>query len=313
MEIRHLLYFTEVARRHSFSAAAEALYVTQPTISKMVQNLEDELGVFLFNRAGKKVELTDAGRAILKPAQDIVKAFQNLSTELDEVAHLRTGNIRIGMPPMAGVGYFSQIAGGFSKKYPQISIQWLEFGSKWVEQGLLAGEVDLGIIQLPLHDDRFEIFEFVCEPVVAIVGPGHKFFKQRTVNLQDLSNDKFILFREDFALHDQILEQCRRLGFSPQIAAQSSQWDFIVGMVEENLGIGFLPENVWRRNSRKQVQMLKLEGCPLCWNLAVIWEKNRHLSFAARQWLAFAQTALQGNSPQNSATKEKRNDREANN
>ena len=305
MEIRHLIYFTEVARRHSFSAAAEALYITQPTISKMVHNLEEELGVPLFNRVAKKVELTDAGRAILKPAQDIVKAFQNLSTELDEVAHLRTGHIRIGMPPMAGVGYFSQIAGGFSKKYPQISIQWLEFGSKWVEQGLLAGELGLGIVQLPLNDARFEIFEFVCEPVVAIVGPGHKFFEKRSVALQDFSGDKFILFREDFALHDQILDQCHRLGFSPQIACQTSQWDFIVGMVEENLGIGFLPENVWQRNARKQVRMLTLAGYPLRWNLAVIWEKNRHLSFAARQWLKFAQAALQDNLPPISGPKEK--------
>ena len=294
MEIRHLLYFTEVARKRSFSAAAEELFITQPTISKMVRNLEEELGVALFNRATKKVELTDAGKAILKPAQDIVKAFQNLSAELDDVAHLRTGNIRIGMPPMAGVGYFSKIAGEFSKKFPQVSIQWLEFGSKRVEQGLLAGELDLGIVQLPLLDSRFEVFEFVCEPVVVIVGPGHRFHRQKSVSLNSLSMDKFIMFREDFTLHDQILDQCRQLGFSPQIACRTSQWDFIVGLVAENLGIGFLPQKVWEMNAKKQVRMLMLEESPLRWNLAVIWEKNRHLSFAARQWLLFAQKSLQG-------------------
>ena len=304
MEIRHLLYFTEVARQHSFSAAAEALYITQPTISKMVRNLEEELGVALFNRATKRVELTDAGKAIIKPAQDIVKAFQNLSAELDDVANLRTGNIRIGMPPMAGVGYFSKIAGDFSKKFPQISIQWLEFGSKWVEQGLLAGELDLGIVQLPLLDSRFEVFEFVCEPVVAIVGPGHRFHEQTSVSLNSLSMDKFIMFRDDFTLHDQILDQCRALGFTPQIACQTSQWDFIVGMVAENLGIGFLPQKVWEMNAEKQVRMLMLEGSPLRWNLAVIWEKNRHLSFAARQWLRFAKESLQGTIISNRAIEE---------
>ena len=292
MEIRHLIYFTEVARCRNFSSAAEALYVTQPTISKMVRNLEEELGVALFNRASKKIELTDSGRAILKPAQDIVKAFQNISSELDDVAHLRKGNIRIGMPPMAGVSYFPRIIGEFNKKYPQISIQWIEVGSKRVEQGLLDGDIDLGIVLLPLNDPRFQIFEFVCEPVVLIVGPGHRLHECKTVQLQNLSEDKFIMFREDFALHDQIIEHCHKLGFSPEIACQTSQWDFIVGMVEENLGIGFLPKKVWEMSGKKKAHMLTLEENPLIWRLAVIWEKNRHLSFAARQWLSFAQSAL---------------------
>jgi len=292
MEIRHLIYFTEVARQRNFSAAADSLFVTQPTISKMIRNLEEELGVALFNRVAKKVELTDAGRVILKPAQDIVRSFQNLSMELDDVAHLRKGNVRIGMPPMIGVGYFSKIIGEFSKRYPQISIQLIEVGSISVEQGLLEGDIDLGIVLLPLEDARFNVFDFVQEPVVAIVGPVHPLRNQQSVALQDLSADKFILFRKDFALHDQVLEQCRRLGFSPQIACETSQWDFIVGMVAENLGIGFLPQKVWKLNAKKQVHMLMLRDTPLRWNLAVIWEKNRHLSFAARQWLSFAQNAL---------------------
>jgi len=292
MEIRHLIYFTEVARCRNFSAAAEALYVTQPTISKMIRNLEEELGVALFNRVAKKVELTDAGRVILKSAQDIVQTFQNLSAELDDVAHLRKGNIRIGMPPMAGVSYFSKIIGDFSKIYPQISIQLIEVGSISVEQGLLDGDMDLGIVLLPVDNARFNVFDFVKEPVVAIVGPGHPLRDKKSAALQDFSTDNFILFRKDFALHDQVLTQCNKCGFSPQIACETSQWDFIVGMVAENLGVGFLPQKVWELNAKKQVHRLMLHNTPLVWNLAVIWEKDRHLSFAASQWLAFTQNAL---------------------
>ena len=292
MEIRHLIYFTEVAHRRNFSASAEALFVTQPTISKMIRNLEDELGVALFNRVAKKVELTDAGRAILKPSQDIVRAFQNLSAELDDIAHLRKGTIRIGMPPMTGVSYFSKILGDFGKIYPHISIQLIEVGSISVEQDLLNGDLDLGIVLLPLSGERFNIFDFAWDLVVAIVGPDHPLRKKRTVKLQDLSEDKFIMFRKDFALHDQIIEQCKTLGFSPQIACQTSQWDFIVSMVSENLGVGFLPRKIFDLIVKKQVHMLMLQDNPLLWNLAVIWEKDRHLSFAARQWLEFARNAL---------------------
>ena len=160
-------------------------------------------------------------------------------------------------------------------------------------------------MQLPLRDSHFEVFEFVCEPVVVIVGPGHRFHGETSVSLKSLSMDKFIMFREDFTLHDQIIDQCRELGFSPQIACQTSQWDFIFGMVAENLGIGFLPQKVWEMNAKNQVQMLMLEDSPLRWNLAVIWEKNRHLSFAARQWLRFAQKSLQGTIPSNQANEER--------
>ena len=292
MEIRHLIYFTEVARQRNFSAAADALFVTQPTISKMIKNLEEELGVALLNRISRKVELTDAGRAILKPAQDIVSSFQNLSAELDDLAHLRKGNIRIGMPPMAGVSYFSKIIGDFSQLYPQIVTQMIEVGSKSVEQGILDGDIDLGIVLLPVDDARFGIFEFVKEQVIAIVGPQHPLRDLGTVSLKAFCADKFILFRKDFALHDQILEQCKHFGFTPHISCQTSQWDFIVGMVAENLGVGFLPRKVWELNAKKQVHMLQLQDSPLAWNLAVIWQKDRQLSYAARQWLSFAQKAL---------------------
>ena len=290
MEIRHLIYFVEVAHQRNFSVAAESLFITQPTISKMIHNLEEELGVALFNRVAKKVELTDAGRAILKPAQDIIRAFQNLSSELNEVAHLKKGNIRIGMPPMTGATYFPRIIGDFNKIYPQITIQLIEVGSISVEQGLLEGDLDLGIISLPLADSRFNIFNFVKEPVVVIVGPDHPLRNNLSVSLHDLSAEKFIMFKKDFSLHDQVMNQCKKTGFVPQIACETSQWDFIISMVEENLGIGFLPMKIWNLNIKTKVHMLTLQDDSLCWNLAIIWEKNRHLSYAANQWLTFAQS-----------------------
>lgn len=292
MEIRHLLYFTEVARTRNFSAAAETLFVTQPTISKMIRNLEAELGVVLFNRRTKNVELTDAGRAMLKPSQDIVRAFRSLRDDLDDVANLRTGCVRIGMPPMAGASYFSRIIGDFSKLYPRIDIQLIEVGSFRVEQGVLEGALDLGIVMLPLEDARLDRFDFVREPVVVITGPDHPLKDRQSVDLEELSGDRFILFRKDFALHDQVLEQCRLRGFTPQIACQTSQWDFMVGMVAEDLGVGFIPRKVWEMNSGAQVHCLNLNGSPLIWHLAVIWESGRHLSYAARRWLSFARESL---------------------
>lgn len=106
MDIRQLQYFMEVARLQSFTKAAESLYITQPSISKTIRNIEEELGVTLFDRSGKKVVLTDAGRIIYEQAQPIVKSFQSLSSELGDLKNLKKGHIRLGLPPMVGSSFF---------------------------------------------------------------------------------------------------------------------------------------------------------------------------------------------------------------
>lgn len=90
----------------SFTKAAQSMFITQPTISKTIKSLEDELGVALFDRIGKRIELTDAGKVIELQAQAIVKSFQSLSSELSDLMNLKKGHIRIGLPPMVGSSFF---------------------------------------------------------------------------------------------------------------------------------------------------------------------------------------------------------------
>lgn len=130
MDIRHLQYFLEVARQQSFTKAAEVLYITQPTISKTVKSLEEELGITLLDRYGKKVELTDAGHVFFRQALEIEKSFRSLSSELDDLMNLKKGHLRIGLPPMVGSSFFPMIIGEFHKAYPQVTIQLFEDGAK---------------------------------------------------------------------------------------------------------------------------------------------------------------------------------------
>lgn len=106
MDIRQLEYFVQAARMKSFTRAAESLYITQPTISKMIRNMEVELEADLFYREGKSVRLTDAGEILFTKAQNIVESFASLSSELDNLRNLEQGHIRIGLPPMVGASFF---------------------------------------------------------------------------------------------------------------------------------------------------------------------------------------------------------------
>ena len=294
MDIRHLQYFLKVAEYKSFTKAAESLYITQPTISKMVKSIEEELGVVLFNRSGKQVELTDAGQVIFAQAQDIVHSFHNLSTELDDLMNLKKGRITIGLPPMIGSSFFPKVLGKFREQYPDVMIHLVEDGAKKVEADVESGLLDIGVVLSPANEALFHSFSLVKEKLMLLVHPSHRLAKKEKVTLAELQQELFIFFHKDFALHDRVIAECVREGFQPRVIYESSQWDFISEMVAANLGVAFLPEPICRELDEERIRILPLIDPVIPWHLVMIWRKDRYLSFAAREWLRFTQDLFGG-------------------
>lgn len=296
MDIRHLQYFMEVARHRSFTKAAESLYITQPTISKTIKNIEEELGIILFDRSSKKIELTDAGKIMFEQGHHIVNSFQNLSSELQDLQNLKKGHIRIGLPPMIGSSFFPEVIGLFHQQYPDITIRIYEDGAKKVELDVESGLLDIGVTVLPTDDEVFHSFSFVQENLMLLVHPTHAFAGRDSVSLSELKDELFVLFREDFALHDRIITACVRLGFQPHVVYESSQWDLISGMVAANLGIALLPETISHEVDPTRIKIVPLINPSIPWQLGMIWRKERYQSFAAQEWIEFTQKILMENS-----------------
>ncbi|WP_342779155.1 cidABC operon transcriptional activator CidR [Paenibacillus hemerocallicola] len=292
-DIRHLKYFMEVVKCRSFTKAAEALHITQPTISKMVKSIEEELGVVLLNRSGKHVEPTDAGLAIMNQAQLIVNSFDSLSSDLADIVQLKKGEIRVGLPPMAGARFFPKVIGEFRREYPLIRIELIEDGAKTIEKGVESGSLDIGVVVMPTDDDLFQSFPFVRENLMLLVYPEHRLARRSGVPLEELSEERFILFREDFALHDRIPAACIRAGFQPQVVFESSQWDFISEMVAADLGIAMLPETICRNLDSRRISVVPLAPPGIPWHLAMIWRRDAYMSYALREWIRFARERLQ--------------------
>lgn len=286
MDIKHLQYFIEVSNFNSFSKAADHLFITQPTISKMVKNLEAELGVELFDRSRKKLVLTDAGKVLLEQAKLVNKAFYNLETELDNLLELKTGHIRIGLPPIFDAHFFLKVVGLFHEKYPGITFQLKEEGSKSIEEAVEQNELDVGVIVLPTQDDLFHHFAFMEEDLMLVLPTSHPFAERTEIDLASLSSESFILFNKDFALNDRIVSSCNNAGFHPHVISESSQWSFIEEMVASKLGISLLPESICRHLS-DHVCTVKVANPSIKWHLAIIWGKNQYLSYAAKEWLNF--------------------------
>ena len=291
LDIKHLQYFIEVSNFNSFSRAADHLFITQPTISKMIKNLETELGVPLFDRSRKKLLLTDAGHTILEQAKLIDKAFTNLEVELDNLLGLKKGHIRIGLPPIFDAHFFLKIIGCFHERYPGITFQLVEDGSKKIEDDVDNNLLDVGVVVLPTNNEMFEHFSFMEEDLKLILHPTHPLANQIEVKLAELANESFILFNKDFVLNDRIINACNNIGFNPHIISESSQWSFIEEMVASKLGISLLPESICR-HLNKNVRTVKIVNPSIRWNLALIWGKNKYLSTAAKEWLQFTKEHL---------------------
>lgn len=294
MDILHLRYFLEVARQKSFTKASQKLRVSQPSISKVIKTLENELNVTLLERTGREIELTDAGRAVFEKAQHVVLEFQDLASELSEVCNLQRGEITIGLPPMVGARFFPKVIGHFRQAYPLIQIKLIEVGSKQIEAGVEAGTLDIGVIALPASQDGFEVFPFVNEALCVVLYHDHPLAGNAALPLAALKEEPFVLYKEDFSLYDHILSQCQARGFRPAIACQSSQWDFIGEMVGARLGVALLPETICKELDKERFCCIPLIDPVIPWKLAIIRKKNRYLSFAAREWLRFTKTFFFG-------------------
>lgn len=288
MDILHLTYFIEVARQLSFTKAAQLLHVSQPSISKMVRKLEDELGVILIDRSARQIKLTDAGQALYGRSIKIVDSLKDIAKDLEDLTSGSKGNIRIGIPPMVQTSFFAIAIGEFKKKYPNIIIELIEVGSKAVEGMLEDGSIDIGVVVLPIKSKaKFSMFAFIKNPIWLIVYPEHRLAGRDFINITDLKDEPIVMFRKDFALHDHIVEKCREYGFEPKVLCESSQWDFMVEIVTAKLGIALLPKLVCDKLAIDVIKALPIAEEISPWHLAVMWKQDTYLSFAAREWLQY--------------------------
>src|SRR6266545_6685269 len=292
MDVQALRYFVEVARQQGFTRAGEVLHVTQPAISKMVRALEEELGTPLLLRERRRVTLTEAGRMVLERAQGILDAMRILEEEVVELADLRRGRLRIGMPPIVGVAFFPTLLGEFHTAHPGIVLELREEGSHHIEALVLARELDVGAVVLPTDEKAFGTMPFVHDELRAVLHPSHPLARRRTLALGELEGTPFVLYRPEFALHGHILEACRRAGFTPHVASESSHWDFIVAMVAADIGEALLPQTICRQLDPDEVRTIPMTEPIIPWDVALIWRKDRHLPPATRAWLELAQRRL---------------------
>ncbi|QGG49739.1 LysR family transcriptional regulator [Lysinibacillus pakistanensis] len=285
MELRDLKAFMAVVEHGSFTKAASESFVSQPSLSKSIKKLEETLRVELLNRSTRHVELTDAGSIVYKQGQKIMGSVMELHILLDDLLNIQTGAIKLGIPPLIGTLFFPDIARNFHMQYPKVRLELVERGAKMIGTLVENGEVDIGIVVLPTDERKFSVQPFVEDQFFVFINDSHPLALKKYIQLEDLKNETFIIFTEEFTLHDYVINICNTAGFTPIIGYKSSQWDLIVELVSSNLGITLLPYSIAAKQTNNNVKIIPLKDFDMPWRLGVITKKNTYQSFALKQLL----------------------------
>ncbi|NUL38513.1 LysR family transcriptional regulator [Kosakonia sacchari] len=284
MDIRTLRYFVEVVRQQSFTRAAERLFVTQPTISKMLKNLEDELNCTLLIRDGRKLLLTDTGRVVYERGIAILAEFRQLETELGDINHLNKGVLRLGIPPMVGMLMAGPI-NLFSQRYPGVELKIAEFGGLTVQQAVSNGELDVAMTALPVEEESgLATLPLFSHAMCVLVPRSGSWLAREIITPEELAEHLLLIYNEDFALSRQLMLLFQQHGVKPRIAVRSGQWDFLAAMVQAGVGIAILPEPVCQRLDKTTLRWIPLQS-DLRWELGMIWREGVYLSRSAQAWL----------------------------
>lgn len=289
MEIKHLKYFVDVARLKSFSKAAQVNFVSQSTISKVIRDLETDLSTPLFHRSSKYVELTDAGERLFLQAAKIVEMFQGVTRYFQDEMTVEKGLLRIGLPPITGATVFGHLLGRFKRRYAGIDIQLFEYGSKNVEAAVQDGTIDVGIVCSKPQEGLYGTVLFPKDPLKIVLHPSHPLAELRQIDIRDLENENFVLFRKDFSLHDAILRRCKTAGFVPNIILETTQRELMTQIVEANLGITLLPAQIADSLNPRQMTSVPLADPQINLEIALIWNTKQYVPRVAQLWIDFVQ------------------------
>jgi DNA-binding transcriptional LysR family regulator len=245
MELRHLRYFVAVAETENISRVAVKLHVSQPGISRQIRDLEDELGVQLFERSAKALKLTDAGLAFLPGAQAVLLRADEAVMAVRAVVNGERGQIHIGYAPSPTVELLPSALHAFQNIAPGVRVHLHDLSSEEMVRGLHEGKLDL-CLEVKRTDKAMRGLKFEClreYPICVAVSPRHPFAKRKFVTLAQIAGEPLLAYtRADYPDYHAVLEEnFRPLGVKPRIAEEHDSGSSLIAATEAGRGVTFAP------------------------------------------------------------------------
>jgi LysR family hydrogen peroxide-inducible transcriptional activator len=276
LKLKDLRYLVAVADQRHFGRAAAQCFVSQPTLSAQLKKLEESLGLQLIERAPNNVTLTEAGVEIVARARRILEATDEVVT----LAHSRreplAGKLRVALLPTIGPYLLPHVAPAVRKALPRLQLRLYEYQTGPMLEKLHAGELDVGILALPVALAGLESRELYRESFTVALPERHRLAARGTIRVADLKGETLLLLEEGHCLRDQALEVCSRVGVRDTQDFRATSLETLRQMVATGAGVTLLPELAGRgayRNARGVVLRPFAKPAPLR-HIGAVWRKT---------------------------------------
>ncbi|MEN9773683.1 MAG: hypothetical protein RL322_753 [Pseudomonadota bacterium] len=242
---RQLRYFIAVAEELHFGRAAQRLNVSQPPVSLQVQALEDELGVALLSREGRRTKLTPAGTVLLEHARQISTRTEEAVRAARAAARGLIGRLRIGFIHAATFDLLPPIVARYRRMAPEVELVFQEMPSGAQVEAIADRRLEVGLLRPPVTNAAVLTQRLSSEPLVLALPSSHPLAGQKVVPLRRVAAEPMVIFTANRSpLHGQVLSACLGAGFQPRVVQEATHITTIVGLVRAGLGIALVPRSV---------------------------------------------------------------------
>ncbi|WP_409340539.1 LysR family transcriptional regulator [Paenibacillus sp. MBLB4367] len=279
MELLQLQYFLAVARLEHMTEAARILHVTQSSLSKTIQRLEEDLGVPLFDRTGRKLRLNEFGNRFLHRAERALFELEQGKQELSDLSGPDQGTLELAVTTASTLPHILRT---FRKKRPHIQFHVQMLTTQEMVTLLQRGEVNFCLSSPPIEGDDIECQIVFIDPILVAVPKGHRLAERSSVSLTELRDEWFVGVKRGYGTRDLVDSVCKSAGFVPKYVYEGDEPARLSALVEAEIGIAFIPSTA--RNSREPITYLQVENHELVREIALLWHKSRYISQAALEF-----------------------------
>ena len=242
MNLRDLRYLVALADTRHFGKAAARCYVSQPTLSAQIKKLEEYLGVELIERQPRRVALTEIGEQLVARARRIIDDSDELLSMARGQRDPLSGSLKVALIPTIGPYLLPQIAKKLRKQLPKLKLMLYEYQTEPLLRALRAGEIDMGILALPVHADGVDTCKLYDEDFVIALPKGHSLSDKASVKLNDLAGDSLLLLEDGHCMRDQALDICSYADLDEDQDYRATSLETLRQMVAAGMGVTLLPK-----------------------------------------------------------------------
>jgi LysR family transcriptional regulator, low CO2-responsive transcriptional regulator len=288
--LRQLRTFKTVADMSSFSAAAQRLRLSQPSISYQVKELEETLGLPLLDRLGKRVRLTEAGNVLYAYARRMLDVLDEATIAIEEMRGIKRGTLRVGASTTVGIYLLPAALGAFKKQHPGLVIS-LEIGTRArVQEQVLHSELDLAVVGPALKDPELAVIPFLSDELVVVAPSGHPLAGKRGLTLKQLAHEPFVMREQASGSRWSLEKAARKAGAKLVVAMELGSNGAIKHAVESGLGLAVISRYACALEfSTKRLVELDVRGFPIRRDWHIVHLRRRKLPASVTAFIEFLQ------------------------